>query len=94
MASPSERALEAVQKLKDSGIDAKDIRSAVRLLGGGDFDSIYSQLIDNQEHGKREKEIIPILRGLKYDLKQQLKFLTNEIDSSTQEILLEYVPDS
>lgn len=94
MDTPSERALEAVQRLKDSGIEAEDIRSAIRLLGGGDFDFIYHQLIHNPKLGKRENEICQILREMSADLVQQLKLLTNEIDSSTQEILFLYVPDT
>lgn len=94
MATPSESALEAVQRLKDSGIEAEDIRSAIRLLGGGDFDFIYHQLLCNPKLEKREKEISNILREMSPDLIQQLKLLTNEIDSSTQEELLLYVPDT
>ena len=94
MATPSESALEAVKRLKDSGFEAEDIRSAVRLLGGGNFDSNYHHLMGNPELGKREKEICQILREKDPDLIQQLKLLTNEIDSSTQEILLLYVPDT
>ena len=93
MANPSERALDAVQRLKDSGIEAKDIRSAIRLLGGGNFDFNYHQLMCNPELGKREKEISGILREMRPDLIQQLKLLANEIDSSTQEVLFMYVPD-
>ena len=94
MTTPSERALEAVKRLKDSGIEAEDIRSAIRLLGGGNFDFNYHHLMSNPELGKREKEISQILREISPDLIQQLKLLTNEIDSSTQEILLSYVPDT
>lgn len=94
MTIPSKEALTAVKELKDSGIEAKDIRSAVRLLGGGDFDSIYDHMISNPELGKREKEIIQMVSEMDPDLKKQLKFLTNEIDNSTQKILLEYVPDT
>ncbi len=93
MGTPSERALKAVQRLKDSGIEAEDIRSAIRLLGGGDFDNIYHQLMCNPNLKKREIEISKILREMSPDLIQQLKLLTYEIDSSTQAILLMYVPD-
>jgi hypothetical protein len=94
MATPSEKALEAVQRLKDSGIEAEDIRSAIRLLGGGDFDFNYHQLMRNPKLEKREKEISQILRAMSPDLIQHLKLLTNEIDSSTQEILYLYVPET
>ena len=94
MATPSERALEAVRRLKEFDIEAEDIRSAIRLLGGGNFDFNYHHLMDNPELGEREKEICQILRKMGPDLIQQLKLLTNEIDSSTQELLLSYVPDT
>lgn len=94
MATPSDKASEAVQRLKESCIEAEDIRSAIRLLGGGNFDFNYHHFMSNPELGEREKEIRQILREMSPDLIQQLKLLTNEIDSSTQEILLLYVPDT